>query len=117
MGRSDWSSDVCSSDLKKAAGSPRPFLCARTSSVPARLAIDRLRRGLGVEDRIEFGAHLGQRVCPIARLLGVGDEVIELIVARAGLFLRPADEAVTLGADRLPEPSRARIGVIGIADR
>src|SRR3546814_18301596 len=91
------------------------LLSSNLPSVPARLVIDRLRRGLAVEDRVEFGAHLGQRIRLIARLCGVGNQIIKLIVARARLFLRPADEAITLGADRLPEPSGARVGVIGIA--
>src|SRR3546814_2868158 len=75
---SDWSSDVCSSDLPYLLSSNLP-------SVPARLAIDRLRRGLAVEDRVEFGAHLGQRIRLVARLCGVGNQIIKLIVARARL--------------------------------
>src|SRR3546814_102032 len=99
--------------MRKAAELPRPYLLSSNlPSVPARLAIDRLRRGLAVEDRVEFGAHLGQRIRLVARLCGVGNQIIKLIVARARLFLRQEDEAITLGADRLPETPRARIGVI-----
>src|SRR3546814_2311779 len=67
--------------MRKAAELPRPYLLSSNlPSVPARLAIDRLRRGLAVEDRVEFGAHLGQRIRLIARLCGVGNQIIKLIV-------------------------------------
>src|SRR3546814_13631133 len=80
--------------MRKAAELPRPYLLSSNlPSVPARLAIDRLRRGLAVEDRVEFGAHLGQRIRLVARLCGVGNQIIKLIVARARLFLRPADRS------------------------
>src|SRR3546814_17976548 len=91
MRSSDWSSDVCSSDLVKspAAHGVRSVITARSHLVEARVRLDNTIRGLCATFGYRPGAGQGkaflERIMQAAHTPGLGDAIDSLLSVRAEL--------------------------------